>query len=406
MQVRRYRYKLRIKSKTREQKLLIFAGVYRLIYNLGLLQREFLWWQRRESTNYAKQCAELKELKKAFPWLSEVHSQILQQALRDLDRAYRNFLSGRTSRPKLKKKNRHLSFHYVQGVKLKGKRIYLPKIGWFRLFLSREIPKDAKIGETTVFKEPDGWYVSIVVKGNFYKQAESDDIVGVDVGIKDFVCLSDGTKIEHPHVFEKWLRKLAWEQRKLARKKKFSGRWRKQARKVARIMQKVARIRHDFLHKSSTAIAKSHGVVVEDLKVKNMSRRAKGKGVSIKSKLNRLIQDSGWGMFLGMLEYKCEQYGQVFLKVAPQHTSQTCSVCGFVHPGNRKGKVFKCLRCGHREDADINAARVILQKGLAVLSGSTAGPAGSNARGEGNGGGTGIHPVYEPSLAEAGIPRL
>ena len=171
-------------------------------------------------------------------------------------------------------------------------------------------------------------------------------------------------------------------------------------------MQKVARIRHDFLHKLSTAIAKSHGVVVEDLEIKNMSRRARGKGATAKSKLNRLIRNSSWGTFLKMLEYKCEQYGQVFLKIAPQRTSQTCSVCGFVHPENRKGKAFICLRCGHREDADVNAAKVILQKGLAVLGYGTAGPSGSDACGEGNGSGTGINQIYEPSLAEAGIPRL
>ena len=406
MQARRYRYKLRVRSKAKEQKLLMFAGAYRLLYNLALIQREFLWGQRRERTSYAKQCAELPELKKEFPWLAEVHSQVLQQALRDLDRAYRNFLSGRASRPKLKKKSRHLSFRYVQGVKIDGNRIYFPKIGWFRMFLSREIPKDTEIGEVTGLKEPDGWYVSIVVKGDFRKPAEDTKLVGIDVGIRDFACLSDGTKIEHPRILEKWLRKLAWEQKKLARKKKYSRRWHRQAQRVARIMQKIARIRHDFLHKVSTAIAKSHGVVVEDLRVKNISKRAKGKGVSAKSVLNRLILDSGWGMFLRMLEYKCEQYGQVFLKVAPNHTSQTCSVCGFVHPENRKGKLFRCLACGHTEDADVNAAKVILQKGLAALSGPTAGPAGSNARGEGSGGGTGLCPVYEPPLVEAGIPRL
>jgi len=385
----------------------MFAGAYRLLYNLALLQREFLWWQKRERTNYARQCAELGMLKEEFPWLSEVHSQVLQQALRDLDRAYRNFLAGRASRPRLKKRNRHLSFRYVQDVKIDGNRIYLPKIGWFRMFLSRKIPRDAEIGEVTILREPDGWYVSIVVKGNFCRQAEDTKLIGVDVGIRDFACLSDGTRIEHPRILEKWLRKLAWEQRKLARKKKFSKRWQRQAQKVARVMRKIARIRHDFLHKVSTAIAKNHGVMVEDLKIKNMSRRTKGKGASARSALNRLILDSGWGSFLRMLEYKCEQYGQVFLKVAPQRTSQTCSVCGFAHPKNRKGKRFRCLACGHAEDADVNAAKVILQKGLAaLLKGPTAGPAGSNARGEGSGSGTGACPVYEPSFAETGIPRL
>ncbi|WP_297445203.1 transposase [Desulfurobacterium sp.] len=194
--------------------------------------------------------------------------------------------------------------------------------------------------------------------------------------------------------------------KKASKKKKFSKRWRKQAQRVARIMQKIACIRHDFLHKLSTGIAKSHGMVLEDLKIRNMSKCAKGKGATAKSKFNRLIQDLGWGKFLRMLEYKCEQYWQVFLKVSPPHTSHTCSACGFAHPENRRGKVFVCPRCGHKEDAGVNAARVILQKDLAILGFGTAGPSGSDACGEGNSGGTGINQVYEPSLAKAGIPRL
>ncbi len=109
MQLRRYRYKLKVKGKRKEEKLWKFAGAYRLIYNLGLLQREFFWWQRRERTTYAKQCAELVELKKEFSWLCEIHSQALQQALRDLNRAYRNYFAGRANYPKLKKKKNHLS---------------------------------------------------------------------------------------------------------------------------------------------------------------------------------------------------------------------------------------------------------------------------------------------------------
>ncbi len=223
MQLRRYRYKLKVRSKGKGQKLWKFAGAYRLIYNLGLFQREFLWWQRRERTTYAKQCAELVELKKEFSWLCEVHSQVLQQALRDLDRAYKNYFAGSADHPKLKKKKKHLSFRYSQGVKISGNRIYLPKIGWFRIFLSREIPEDAEIGEMTVLKEADGWYVSIVVKANFSKPAENSSLVGIDMGIRDFACLSNKTKIGHPHVLEKWFKKLAWEQRKLTRKKKFSN---------------------------------------------------------------------------------------------------------------------------------------------------------------------------------------
>jgi len=130
---------------------------------------------------------------------------------------------------------------------------------------------------------------------------------------------------------------------------------------------------------------------------------------SVKTALNRKIIDSAWSTFIRMLEYKCRQDGQIlqiFLKVDPRKSSQTCSACGFVHPKNRKGKIFCCLHCGYTDDADINAAKVILQRGLAILKSSTAGLAGSDARGEGTDGGTAFGQFYESSLVEVGIPRI
>ena len=125
MQRRRCKYKLNVKSKSKEkeQKLRICAGVYRLICNLELLQKEFIWWHRRKRASYTKQCAELIELKKEFSWLCEVHSQVLQQALRNLDRAYRNSFAGRANYPKLKKKKKHLSFRYIQRVKISNRLV-------------------------------------------------------------------------------------------------------------------------------------------------------------------------------------------------------------------------------------------------------------------------------------------
>jgi putative transposase len=170
---------------------------------------------------------------------------------------------------------------------------------------------------------------------------------------------------------------LAREQRRLSRKKRFSRNWFKQLRRVRMVHKKISNSRNDFLHKVSTSIAKSHGVVVEDLRIGNMSRSGRQK-----SGLNRSILDSSWGRFLEFLEYKCAERRHLFLRVSPKHTSQTCSKCGFSSSDNRRSVgLFVCGNCGLREDADINAARVILKRGLAVLNCSTVGHTGSKASG-------------------------
>ena len=184
------------------------------------------------------------------------------------------------------------------------------------------------------------------------------------MGIKRFATLSDGSYIEPLNYFKKLEKKLALEQRKLARKVKFSANWKKQKQKIARLHEHIANARLDFLQKTSTMICKNHAmVVVEDLKVRNMSKSAKGdiaspgRKVKAKSGLNKAILDQGWGMFVQMLQYKQAWLGGDVLKVDPKYTSQTCPSCGYVTKENRLTQAqFECVECGYTENADLVGA--------------------------------------------------
>ncbi len=379
--LRRYRFKLKIKSKEILTKLSKFAGVYRLVYNLALIQRNYFYLQRKQSISFSKQCRELTLLRKEIDFVNKVHSQVIQQALKDLHRAFQNFFNGNADYPQLKKKSKHSSFRYVQGVKIYKNRIYLPKIGWLKFFKSRKI--DGDVGEVTVLKEADGWYISILVKKKVNIPEIPKDFIGIDVGIKKLAYCSNGWIFENHKSLKKYENKLKRAQRKLSRMKKNSKRRKRQKRKIAKIYLKIKRIRLDYLHKSSTIIAKNHSVVVEDLKIKNMSKTARGtlenpgKNVKVKSALNRSILDTGWGMFYNMLEYKCRENGNIFVKVNPKYTSLTCNNCGYTAKENRISQSkFICQKCGYTEEANLNAAKNILERYL-----STVGHTGINARG-------------------------
>lgn len=201
-------------------------------------------------------------------------------------------------------------------------------------------------------------------------------MVGLDVGIRLFAVLSDGTMFDPVNAFRKNAAKLAKYQRSLSRKTKFSNNWKKQKQKVSRLHQRIAHTRKDFLHKISNTISKSHAIVViEDLKVTGMSKSAAGtvevpgRNVKAKSGLNKYILDQGWGEFRRQLEYKQTWLGGEVLAVNPRNTSRTCSVCDHVSAENRKSQSkFECVECGYAENADLNAAINILRAGHAQLA--------------------------------------
>ena len=200
--------------------------------------------------------------------------------------------------------------------------------------------------------------------------------IGVDMGVVSFATYSDQETAKSPRPFKKYEKKLAKEQKSLARKKKGSNRWEKQKYKVQRIHKKIADIRKDFLHKTSTSLCKSHALIVlEDLKTSNMSKSAKGdlenpgRNVKAKSGLNKSILDQGWFEFKRQLEYKSIWSGGKLVLVPARNTSRECRKCHHIAKENRKSQaVFKCVKCGHTENADVNASCNILAAGRAVLA--------------------------------------
>ena len=359
-----------------------FCGCARYVYNRTLsLEKSLYKKDSKHSFKYSEAANRLPGWKKKNPFLKKCHSQVLQQSLKDLDRAYTNFFEKRGNVPKYKKKYRHDSIRFPQGVELDEvkQQIRLPKIGWMRYRKSRDIIGTIK--NVTVSRRGEKWDVSIQTEYEVVSSAPNPSEIGIDMGVKRFATLSNGDFVEPLNPLKQEQEKLAKLQRKLARQKKGSRNSRKTKRKIARLHRYIADSRRDFLHKISTKIAKNHSIIyVEDLKVSNMSASASGtkespgKNVRQKSGLNRSILDQGWYGFFQMLSYKLEQRGGKLIKVDPRNTSRTCPRCGLVSAENRKSQAtFACIGCGYRSNADEVGAINILRAGRARLACETSG---------------------------------
>lgn len=329
------------------------AGSCRFVWNwaLGLRKEVF---ELGVAVNYFDLAGELVDLKADLTWLADVPSQALQQSLKDLDRAYKNFFAGRADFPRFKKRGIHDSLRYPQGFKLnEGQRqVFLPKVGWVKYRRSRFI--EGTIKNMTVSKVGVKWFVSIQTEREVADPVhESRSMVGYDLGVKIFATGSDGTRFEPASPLKMALPKIARLQRSMARKVQFSSNWRKANLRLGNLHRQVSRKRGDFLHKVSSTISKNHAVIVlEDLKVGNMSRGAQGSlacpgtNVRAKSGLNRAILDQGWGEFRRQLDYKSQWRGGQVIVVDHRNTSRTCCDCGHVSADNRKTQSqFKCVAC-------------------------------------------------------------
>jgi putative transposase len=367
-----YKYRLKTDANTR-QKFAQHAGACRFVWNKVLATNEHRYILKTPRIGFSDACKLVTLWRESdeYGFLSDVHSQTLQQALRDLDQSYINCFEGRAHPPTFRKKFLNDTFRFPQGFKVDGSYVYLPKIGWVWFWKSRDI--EGTIKNVTVSRRGEYWYVSFQTEMEVKQPLHPfTAAVGIDMGVATFAALSDGLLIEPLDAFRKHEERLAKEQRKLSIKVKFSNNWMKQKRVVNRIHQGIANCRQNFLHQHSTEISKNHAViVVEDLKVSNMSRSASGtidepgRNVAQKSGLNKAILDQGWGMFRTFLEYKQLWRGGELVAVKPHSTSQTCAECGYVSRENRVSQaVFSCVICGHADHADVNAARNILAAGL------------------------------------------
>lgn len=356
------------------------AGSCRFVYNLALEQRRD-WWKPGRTFNFASQCRELTQLRAEVDWLRAAPVSALQQALRDLDGAYRNRWGGRTGAPTPRKRGLNDSFRFPDPTQIRvertGKssgRVKLPKLGWISLRGWHAIP--GAIRNATVSCRAGQWHVAVQWQHETAQPIPSMlPAVGIDRGVAVFAALSDGTSVAAVNHGKKALPALRKAQRSLARKTRGSSNRRKAIRRVARIQMRVTNARKDFLHKQTTIIAKNHGtVVLEALKVQAMTASARGtlakpgRNVRQKAGLNRAILDQGWGSFGVLLAYKLAERGGTLVEVPAHYTSQTCAECGAVDAQSRRDQArFVCTNCGHEANADTNAAMNILRRADSAL---------------------------------------
>jgi putative transposase len=372
MQIRKgYKYRLKINGPTRAQ-FVRFAGACRFVWNkiLALNEGRYLAGVPRLSYQDAAGLLTLWKQSEEYGWLNMVHSQVLQQCLIDLERAYTNLFAGRAAPPQYRKKFLADSFRYPQGFRLDGRRVYLPKTAWVAFWYSREI--EGTVKNVTISRQGKHWFVAFQVEmGVPDPRHPATAEIGIDLGIATFAAFSDGTLHPPLNAYRRVERKKARMQRKLAGMVQYSQNWKKHQQRIAQLDIRIANCRRDFLHQLSTETSKNHAVIVlEDLQVRNMSRSARGtmeepgRKIAQKAGLNKAILDQGWGMFRHMLEYKQTWRGGEVIAVNPRYTSQTCPACGHVSKANRPQQaLFSCEQCGYSYHADVVAAINILAVG-------------------------------------------
>ena len=326
-----------------------FAGSCRFVYNKALALNTERYINKEKRLGYSAVCALLPDWKVEHQFLSDAPAQALQQALKNLERAYTNFFKKRAEFPAFKKKGQRESFRIPQGFEVDDTngRVKLPKIGWMRYRKSRSIA--GKVKNVTVSESCGKWFVSIQTEREVENPRHiSTSAVGMDWGVVRFFTLSDGQYEDSCAPLKQFLPKLARLQRRLARKKKFSQNWKKAKARITKLHSRIANIRKDFVHKASNDISKNHAVVcIEDLQVKNMSKRSTKK-VAQKSGLNRSILDASPFEMRRQLGYKTLWKGGMLIVVPPQNTSRTCPVseggCGHISVENRKSQSkFECV---------------------------------------------------------------
>lgn len=335
-------------------------GCCRYVFNHYLEKRIRTWEEERRKFSYTDCSNDMTALKDELSWLKEVDSIALQQSLRNLDKAYGNFFKG-SGYPRYKSKHSHFQSYRTQlvngNIQIENNRIKLPRLGWTKYKNTRAV--EGNICNVTVSRTNTGkYFISVCVEAEIEKLPEVKGSIGVDVGLKSFCTLSTGEVVKNPKHMKKQEDKLKRAQRKLSSRQKGSKNYFKERLKVARIHERIANQRRDHLHNLSTRLIRENQVIcLEDLKIKNMVKN---------HKLAGSIQDSSWGEFFRMIEYKSEWYGRTVNHVDPFYpSSQICSNCGQKNPEVRNLAIreWTCSECGTRHDRDLNASINILNQG-------------------------------------------
>lgn len=365
MRLKIYKYRL----KPRAEQITQFDkhfGAIRFVKNWAIALKG-RYYQRfgkgLSSRRLQDQLVKKKKLIK-YQWLGDINSQAMLAALMHVEDSFKKFFKG-AGYPKFKKKcGAWQAFSAPQHVEAAKNKVKLPKIGWVDCVMHRDLP-EGKIKTCTIKRSPSGQYsISILVEISVHEvipsAIQAHHTLGIDVGIKVFATCSDGSVIPNPHLLDKQLTALIKQQRLFSRMRKGSKNCSKQKMVVAKLHEKVANARRDFIHKSSYNIAvKNHAttVVIEDLHINNLMSNPK---------LARHIGNCGWGMWANALTYKLAEHGKNLIKISPfAPSSKECRQCYHKHPNLLlSDRVFVCPACGHTEDRDLHASHNIKRFGL------------------------------------------
>jgi len=369
--VRGYKTELDLNDEQRTA-CLKHAGVSRFVYNWGLARSKVAYRNTGKRPTAIDLHKELNKLKRTdFPWMYETSKCAPQEALRDLDKAYKNFFRrvelkkqgqwrGKLGFPKMKKKSKAIgSFRLTGSIKVFSHAVQLPRLGRVRLHEHEFIPVDAKVLSATVSEQAGRWFVSIQVEEEQEKPPPTaTTAIGVDLGIKTLASCSDGKSFANPRALKHAQKRLRRLERQKSRRQKGSKNRKKTCRTLAKQHTRVANIRRDAAHKLTSYLSKNHALVaIEDLHVTGMLKN---------HKLAQAVSDSNFGEIRRQLDYKTSWYG-VHLVVIDRFypSSKTCSACGWIDEDqNLSDRVFVCEDCGSVLDRDENAARNILHEAL------------------------------------------
>lgn len=359
-------FKIRI-YPNQKQRILINKtfGCVRFLYNFMLNLKQKLYRFYNISLSYNNMSKILTELKRHKSWLYEVDNKPLQQCLKDLDQAYKKFFNGagfpnfKSKRGKNSYRTNGRDIHLDQD----NKMIRIPKVGWIKFRNKNNFSGLTKINNITISKTPSGkYFASISAEVDIKAFTKTKKSCGIDLGLKEFCILNDGTKFENPKFFVNNEQRLKLLQQNLCRKVYGSKNYEKARIKLAKFHEYIVNCRKDYLHKISIYLVREYDIIcAETLQVKNMLKN---------HKLAKVIQDVSWHEFCRQLEYKCLWYDKKFIKIDTYFaSSQICSSCGYKNSDIKDLDVreWTCPECNKHHDRDINAATNILNQGLTLI---------------------------------------